>query len=844
MGVNLPVTEDLSVLSTPCRFAGRTVPNRFVVHPMEGFDSDAAGAPGELAFRRYRRYAEGGVSVIWAEATAVLWEARSNPGQLWIHDGNVDAFAQMVAQARKAGHEANGFEPVFILQLTHSGRYSKPTGVPEPIIAHHSAVLDSKHNLPSDYPLVTDEYLDRLQDAFVHAAKLAARAGFDGVDVKGCHRYLAAELHASFTREGRYGGSFENRTRLLRESLTRIRDEVSSLFVTTRLNVYDAIDYPYGFGVSEEDYRIPDLSEPIRFIGDLKNVGIPLLNISIGNPYFNPHFGRPYDLPVAGAKPPPEHPLVGVARFLKITKEVQEAHPDLPVIGSGYTWLRQFMPNVAAAVLQTGGATLIGQGRGAFAYPDSVNDICKKGALDPRKVCVTCSCCTQIMRDGAKTGCVVRDNEIYGEQYRLGRRFALDRLQEEARRCRECLEPTCADGCPARIDIPGFVRAFADGDFATSYNILRARNVLPEMCGFICPAAEQCQAGCVEEHICKNPIPIQDIQLVVSKTARRMGITGVRMPEASTGKRVVVIGGGPCGLACAIQLLEKGHSVVIMEKGKRLGGTPDDTIPGARYTDSEAEVEAVLKPALEAGRAEVCLETVLGVDVHLEDLTSEYDAVFLAVGLGKCTSIGEAEGVYGAMAFLKAVKSGVLTELPGKIAVLGAGNTAMDAASTARRLGSPDVYLVYRRSFAEMPAWKEERDVFLDMGGHILLLTQPIGYETDDAGKLIGLRVAHTELGEPDASGRRRPVVVPDSEFILPVSMAVEAMGLGLADSLKQAMTGVALTDRGLVQVDCQFATSVPGVYAAGDLVNGGTTAVQGIAEGMAAALSINSTLS
>jgi NADPH-dependent glutamate synthase beta subunit-like oxidoreductase/2,4-dienoyl-CoA reductase-like NADH-dependent reductase (Old Yellow Enzyme family) len=843
LGIQLPWSDDLSVLGDSMDIAGHTMPNRFVSHPMEGFDSDDQGTPGPLSFRRYRRYAEGGVGLIWFEATAVLWEARSNPGQLWLHDENVGTFAELVAATKKAARDLYGREPIMIVQLTHSGRYSKPTGVPAPLIAHHSAVLDPKHNLPADYPLVTDDYLDQLQETFVHAAELAAKAGFDGVDIKGCHRYLAAELHASFTREGRYGGSFENRTRLLRETMTKIHERVPSVFVTTRLNAYDAIAYPYGFGVSQDDYRVPDLSEPIQYIGLLKEIGIPLLNLSIGNPYFNPHYGRPYDFPIAGFTPPPEHPLVAIDRFIDITRTVQKAHADLPIIGSGYTWLRQFMPNVAAAIVQSGGATLVGQGRGSFAYPDSVRDILETGAMDAKKCCVTCSGCTQIMRDGAKTGCVVRDSEIYGEQYRLGRRFAVDRLQEEAKRCRDCTEPTCRPGCPASVDIPAFVKAFAEDDIAKSYAILRQNNALPEMCGFICPADEQCQSGCVEDIFTKCPVPIQDIQLVVSQLARRMGLAGVQIPEQPSGKRVAVVGGGPAGLACATKLLEKGHNVTIVDKAKALGGTPDTTIPAARYANASAEVDAVLSPAKDAHRVVLKLGAELGTDFTFTELVAGNDAVLLATGLPGSSSIGEATGVYDALTFLTALKSGTLTNLPSRLAVLGAGNTAMDAASSALDAGVRDVYLVYRRSFQEMPAWVEERDAFLAKGGHVLLLTQPLGYETDDNGVLTGLRAARTELGQPDASGRRRPQVIPGSEFVLPVELVVEAMGQKLGTKLTEVLSDVALNDSGRVAVDDGFATNLPGVFAAGDLVNGGTTAVQGIAEGMRAAASIDAYL-
>jgi len=307
--LEFPVDEDLRILGDTVDIAGCAMPNRFVVHPMEGFDAAPDGSPQELSFRRYRRYAAGGSGLLWFEATAVLHEGRSNPGQFCLHEKSVDAYKCLVEATRQAAREAHGREPVLVLQLTHSGRYSKPAGVPAPIIAHHSPILDPKHDLPADYPLVTDEYLDRLQDTFVQAARLAAAAGFDGVDVKSCHRYLVSELLASFTRNGKYGGSFENRTRFLRETLARIAAEVPGLFVTTRMNAYDAIKHPYGWGVKEADFRKPDLREPLALVAALRALGAPILNVSIGNPYYQPHYGRPFDFPIAGCMPPDEHPL-------------------------------------------------------------------------------------------------------------------------------------------------------------------------------------------------------------------------------------------------------------------------------------------------------------------------------------------------------------------------------------------------------------------------------------------------------------------------------------------------------------------------------------------------------
>ncbi len=288
--LDIPCQEETSILFNKVLLNnGIIVPNRFVVHPMEGFDASPNGTPGKLCFRRYGRYAAGGTGLIWFEACAVMHEARSNPSQLFINKDNVKVFKDLVSHTRNEARKSydRNLKPVLILQLTHSGRYSKPDGKPRPIIAHHSPYLDPTHKLSKNYPLVTDEYLDGLQDVFVNAAKLAARAGFDGVDIKHCHRYLFSELLASFTRKkSKYGGSFKNRTRMLREIAFQIKREVPEVFCTTRMNVYDAIPYPYGFGVSKKSKFTPDLKEPLMRIDELKEMGFPVLNHSIGNPYY------------------------------------------------------------------------------------------------------------------------------------------------------------------------------------------------------------------------------------------------------------------------------------------------------------------------------------------------------------------------------------------------------------------------------------------------------------------------------------------------------------------------------------------------------------------------------
>ena len=240
LGISWPYSENLGVLFEKVELGSRTLSNRFAIQPMEGCDCSAEGTPGDLTLRRYRRFASGGAGLLWTEACAVAPEGRANPRQMMITRENVDAFARIVGECRRLAKESMGshHEPVLILQLTHSGRYSKPDGVPVPIIAHHSKVLDAQFDLPENYPLIEDGELERLQEAYVKAAKLALQAGFDGVDVKACHGYLIAELLASHTRENsRYGGEdFENRTRFLREVHQRLLAEVPTLIVTTRMN--------------------------------------------------------------------------------------------------------------------------------------------------------------------------------------------------------------------------------------------------------------------------------------------------------------------------------------------------------------------------------------------------------------------------------------------------------------------------------------------------------------------------------------------------------------------------------------------------------------------------------
>ena len=858
LNVGVEAIEDVSILAEPVKAGGLVIPNSLAVHPMEGCDGDSQGRPGKLTLRRYERFAAGGAGLIWAEATAVVPEARANPRQLWIHQGSKDSFADMVKMMRHKAAESMGPEhkPVFVLQLTHSGRYSKPEGKSHPIIPQRDPYrdplvpqqapnADAQSRIPDDWPLVTDEYLDALQDAYVAAAKMAYEIGFDAVDIKSCHGYLINELFACHNREGKYGGSFENRTRFVLEVIDRIRAELGKdVGITTRLGIYDAIPYPYGWAVDKDDYTKPDLTEPKKLISLLKDRGVMLFNITIANPYFNPHVGRPFNETIVGGYEEPEHPLTGVNRLAGLTAEIQREFPDIAFVGTGYSWLRNLFANVAAANKAKGRTTLVGAGRMAFAYPDFAKDIVTKGRMSPEKVCVACSACTQIMRDGGMAGCVVRDNEVYGPIFERGRMSDRDNLIRLGSACRKCQEPTCQLGCPAGVNIPGFIGLFLDGKERQAYEVLRQANIFPEICAWLCPVEQQCQGHCLQGFIGDAPLPIAEIQMYLAEQANRNGWSKLKLPAETTGMNVAVIGAGPAGLSCTAKLLEAGHKVTLYDASTEFGGMISAVIPDDRQSDSlKHEIPAVLADVPQE-RMEWRLGRKLDGDFNLDHIVDEgFDAAFIGMGLSESVSVGDKnediEGLWNAMDFLSAAKKPDGIDLEGKfVAVIGGGNTAMDVAVTARNLGAKDVFLIYRRSFREMPAWTGERDRAVNQGVHFLILTQPTGY-VSFAGKLTGIKLCVTRLGEPDESGRRRPELVESSAYNLDMDIVVEAIGQAPPEGIDRMLPGVEIKS-GLIRTEeGTLATSRPGVFAGGDLVRGASTVVSAVADGMKAAKEI-----
>jgi 2,4-dienoyl-CoA reductase (NADPH2) len=395
-------------LFNPFRLEGITVANRFVVQPMEGYDSEDNGSPSELTKRRYLRYASGGSSVIWYEAVSVNQNGRSNPHQLWIHGKNYESFSRLNDMIRKDSGKI-GIDPFLVIQLTHSGRYSKPEGIARPQVAAPNPLLDKTAPF-----ILTDDDLKRILDQFVSAAKIAYKSGFNAVDLKACHGYLIVDLLSAKERKNSiFGGEdTSNRFRFLLEAFDRIRYEVPDINVTTRLNISDV--YKGGFGVDENG--LPDFSEPLSLVEQLRKRGMTMLNITMGSPYYNPHVNRPFDNPVPGQDIPGEHPLEGVMRMIKGTSIFSTRFKDMVFVASALSYLRQFAPNTGAEMVRTGSASMIGFGRNSFAYPSMPNELMAKGKADPEKTCITCSGCTRLIRNLRPGGCVIRDREIYGEE--------------------------------------------------------------------------------------------------------------------------------------------------------------------------------------------------------------------------------------------------------------------------------------------------------------------------------------------------------------------------------------------------------------------------------------------
>ena len=389
-------------LDTP---AGRA-PNRFAILPMEGWDGTADGRPSDLVRRRWKRFGASGAGLVWGgEAVAVRADGRANPRQLVVSD-ELGELRALLPPTAVAG-----------LQLTHSGRWSRPAGAPRPRVAYRNPWLDARVGA-DDGAVVTDAELDDLVAAFVDAAAVAQRAGFDFVDVKHCHGYLLHELLSARDRPGRYGGSLVQRMRFLERVVTGIRASAPGLAVGVRLSAFDVAPfrdgapetetYPYAFGGDGTGTGI-DLVEPIAFVERAAALGVQLVCVTAGSPYTCPHVQRPAYFPPSDGYAPPRDPLVDVARMVDATARLKASNPGVVIVGSGYSYLQEWLPHVAQAAVAVGAVDAVGLGRLALSYPDLPADVLAGRPLDRARLCRTFSDCTTAPRNGLVSGCYPLD---------------------------------------------------------------------------------------------------------------------------------------------------------------------------------------------------------------------------------------------------------------------------------------------------------------------------------------------------------------------------------------------------------------------------------------------------
>ncbi len=445
-----PLAQPLMVGAADGAATSRRIGNRWCIHPMEGWDGTPDGRPTEHTVRRWRHFGESGAKLIWGgEAFAVRHDGRANPNQLFHRPENEMPLGELLTALLDAHREATGSTDDLLvgLQLTHSGRFSRPNDKQrlEPRIAYHHPLLDAKFGIApdNDAPLLSDDEIRRIIDAYITSAKMADRLGFHFVDVKHCHGYLGHEFLSAFERPGPYGGDFAGRTRFLREICQGIRAACPHLLIGVRLSAFDCCPftpdptrgdakrgklgpgipdpgyeklaregrYP-GFGCRRDDPLTIDLHEPIRLLRMMRDeLDVAMVNVSAGSPYYVPHIQRPAYFPPSDGYQPPEDPLVGCVRQIDVVRQLKAAAPELPLVGTAYTYFQEYLPHVAQAVVREGWVDSVGVGRMVLSYPRLPLDCLEHGEPRGAKlICRTFSDCTTAPRSGLISGCFPLDD--------------------------------------------------------------------------------------------------------------------------------------------------------------------------------------------------------------------------------------------------------------------------------------------------------------------------------------------------------------------------------------------------------------------------------------------------
>ena len=451
LGIDIPLDTQVhqptdSPLMNSLPWNNRTIGNRIAVQPMEGWDGTTSGGISEAMIRRWRRFGESGAKLIWGgEAMAVRPDGRANPNQLILIEANRDGIGQLLAELRQSHREHWGKIDDLVIgcQLTHSGRFCRPNDHHrwEPRVAHRHPLLDSKFGV-TESCLLTEQEILGLIDDYVRAAKLAHAIGADFVDIKCCHGYLLHEFLSARTRQDAFGGSLENRARIVIEIIQRIRKKVPGLGIGVRLSAYDSIPhepnpetaidsklgqgrprahdhlipYQWGFGMNIQRPTEIDLTEPLQFIQWIRGEGVDLLNVTAGSPYYTPHMLRPAAFPPSDGYQPHEDPLVSVAKHFHVTKQIKQENPGLLVVGSGYSYMQEHLAASAVHNVRVGWTDFVGIGRTVLSYPKVLTDAVLHGTSQRKLICRTFSDCTTAPRNGLPSGCYPLDDYYKGTE--------------------------------------------------------------------------------------------------------------------------------------------------------------------------------------------------------------------------------------------------------------------------------------------------------------------------------------------------------------------------------------------------------------------------------------------
>ncbi len=449
LGIELPCEDVIiagpaSPLAQPAAATtinGKRIGNRYAIQPMEGWDGTTTGGATDDVRRRWQRFGESGAKLIYGgEAMAVRPDGRANPNQLIIVEANKKDLAELreiLVHAHQARH-GSAEDLVIGFQLTHSGRFCKPNDKKrmEPRVAYRHPILDGKFNVTSDGQVFTDAEIEQLIGDYVAAAKIAWDVGADFVDIKHCHGYLLHEFLGAYTRPGKYGGSFENRTRILREIVAGIRASGNRIDLGVRLSAFDfvpfkpdpalsqpakpgpgipedyshCLPYCYAFGVNQNKPVEPDLTETFQFVQFCAELGVKILNLSAGSPYYNPHIQRPAAYPPSDGYQPAHDPLIDVARQINAVRQIKAKAPaNLFLVGTAYSYLQEYLPHVAQYVVRNNWTDSVGLGRMVLSYPNLLADALQKGRVENKLICRTFSDCTTAPRNGLISGCYPLD---------------------------------------------------------------------------------------------------------------------------------------------------------------------------------------------------------------------------------------------------------------------------------------------------------------------------------------------------------------------------------------------------------------------------------------------------